>query len=34
MFDCIPRVEMRRESSIILLLSSGAKSNDSAIKFE
>ena len=34
MFDCIPRVEIKRESSIILLLSSGAKSNDSAIKFE
>ena len=34
MFDCIPRVEIKRESSIILLLSSGEKSTDSAIKFE
>ena len=34
MLDFIPRVEIKRESSIILLQSSGAKSNDSAIKFE
>ena len=34
MLDCIPRVEIKRESSIILLRSSEAKLNDSAIKFE
>ena len=34
MFDCIPIIEIKRESSIILLQWSRAKSNDSAIKFE
>ena len=34
MFDRIPRVEIKRRESSILLQSSGAKSNDFAIKFE
>ena len=34
MLNCIPRVEIKRQSSLTLLQSSGAKSNDSAIKFE
>ena len=34
MLDFIPRVEIKRESSIIMPQSSGAKSNDAAIKFD
>ena len=34
MLNCIPRVEIKRQSSLTLLQSSGAKSNDFAVKFE